>query len=30
MIEEPALRIGRPRQLYNGPKERPYVDLEDR
>jgi len=30
MIEEPALRIGRPRQLYTGPKERPYVDLDDR
>ena len=30
MIEEPALRIGRPRQLYTGPKARPYVDLDDR
>ncbi|MGH1376767.1 MAG: citrate synthase [Alphaproteobacteria bacterium] len=30
MIEEPALRIGRPRQLYTGPIERPYVDLDDR
>ncbi len=30
MIEEPSLRIGRPRQLYTGPAERPYVDLEDR
>lgn len=30
MIEEPALRIGRPRQLYTGPTERPYVDLDDR
>lgn len=30
MIEEPSLRIGRPRQLYTGPKERPYIDLEDR
>lgn len=30
MIEEPALRIGRPRQLYNGPQERPYVDLDER
>ncbi len=30
MIEEPALRIGRPRQLYTGPKERPYIDLDDR
>jgi citrate synthase len=30
MIEEPALRIGRPRQLYTGPAARPYVDLKDR
>lgn len=30
MIEEPALRIGRPRQLYTGPSQRPYVDLDDR
>lgn len=30
MIEEPALRIGRPRQLYTGPEARPYVDLDDR
>ena len=30
MIEEPSLRIGRPRQLYTGPAARPYVNLEDR
>ena len=30
MIEEPALRIGRPRQLYTGPAARPYVEVEDR
>ncbi len=30
MIEEPSLRIGRPRQLYSGPASRPYVNLEDR
>ncbi|MGN7438448.1 MAG: citrate synthase [Alcanivorax sp.] len=30
MIEEPSLRIGRPRQLYTGPQARPYVDLDDR
>lgn len=30
MIEEPALRIGRPRQLYTGPEQRPFVPLEDR
>lgn len=30
MIEEPSLRIGRPRQLYTGPAARPFVDLKDR
>ncbi len=30
MIEEPALRIGRPRQLYNGPDQRPYVPISKR
>lgn len=30
MIEEPTLRIGRPRQLYTGPAARPYVPLEKR
>ncbi|MCC6597391.1 MAG: citrate synthase [Alphaproteobacteria bacterium] len=30
MIEEPALRIGRPRQLYTGPAKRSYVPVEDR
>lgn len=30
MIEEPQLRIGRPRQLYDGPAQRPFVDLENR
>jgi len=30
MIEEPALRIGRPRQLYTGPVARPYVPLDKR
>lgn len=30
MIEEPSLRIGRPRQLYTGPATRPFVNLEDR
>ena len=30
MMEEPSLRIGRPRQLYTGPAERPYVDIKDR
>jgi citrate synthase len=30
MIEEPDLRIGRPRQLYTGPVQRPYIPIEDR
>ncbi len=30
MIEEPSLRIGRPRQLYTGPAERPYVPISKR
>ena len=30
MIEEPALRIGRPRQLYTGPDQRPYVPIDKR
>lgn len=30
MIEEPSLRIGRPRQLYTGAAERPYVPIDDR
>jgi citrate synthase len=30
MVEEPALRIGRPRQLYTGPVERDYVQVKDR
>ncbi len=30
MIEEPTLRIGRPRQLYTGPQQRPYVDVKER
>jgi citrate synthase len=30
MMHEPALRIGRPRQLYTGPASRPYVDIKDR
>lgn len=30
MIEEPSLRIGRPRQIYTGPKHRPFVKLDDR
>jgi citrate synthase len=30
MIEEPSLRIGRPRQLYTGPAARKYVDIDKR
>lgn len=30
MIEEPTQRIGRPRQLYTGSAERPYVPLDKR
>lgn len=30
MMEEPSLKIGRPRQLYTGPAERPYVPIEKR
>jgi len=30
MITDPMQRIGRPRQLYTGPAERPYVDISKR
>ncbi|MEM7438670.1 MAG: citrate synthase [Pseudomonadota bacterium] len=30
MIEDPAMKIGRPRQLYTGSDQRDYVDVEDR
>jgi citrate synthase len=30
MIEDPSQRIGRPRQLYTGAVERPYVLAEER
>jgi citrate synthase len=30
MVAEPGMRIGRPRQLYVGPKERKYVSIEQR
>ncbi len=30
MIADPALKIGRPRQLYTGPARRDYIDVEDR
>jgi citrate synthase len=30
MIADPSQKIGRPRQLYVGPPQRPYVEVEDR
>ena len=30
MIEDPAQKIGRPRQLYTGAAPRDYVPLDDR
>ena len=30
MIEDPAMKIGRPRQLYTGENERSYTNVEDR
>jgi len=30
MIEDPSQRIGRPRQLYTGPTQRPYKSLDQR
>ncbi len=30
MIGDPIQKIGRPRQLYNGPTERNYLDVENR
>jgi citrate synthase len=30
MIEDPEQKIGRPRQLYIGPAERPFVPIEQR
>ena len=30
MMEDPSQKIGRPRQIYTGPIERPYVALEQR
>ena len=30
MIEDPELKIGRPRQLYTGPTRRDYVDVQNR
>ena len=30
LIKDPEQRIGRPRQIYTGPAERPYVPLDKR
>ncbi len=30
MIADPAMKIGRPRQLYRGPAPRDYVELDKR
>jgi citrate synthase len=30
MIADPAMRIGRPRQVYTGPKQRQYVAIDQR
>jgi citrate synthase len=30
MMEDPEQKIGRPRQLYTGPTQRPYVPIERR
>ena len=30
MISDPAMKIGRPRQLYTGPTQRDYVEIEKR
>jgi citrate synthase len=30
MIEDPEQKLGRPRQMYTGPTERPVPDLDKR
>ncbi|MDQ1631665.1 MAG: citrate synthase, partial [Frankiaceae bacterium] len=30
MIQDPDTRIGRPRQIYTGPGERPFLAIGDR
>jgi citrate synthase len=30
MIKDPATKIGRPRQVYTGPAEREFVEIEKR
>jgi citrate synthase len=30
MIADPAMKIGRPRQLYTGPAKRDYVEITKR
>ena len=30
MMEDPTTKIGRPRQIYTGATERPYIPIEQR
>jgi citrate synthase len=30
MMEDPNTKIARPRQIYTGPTERPYVSIDQR
>jgi len=30
MVADPAMKIGRPRQLYTGPTQRDYVEIDKR
>lgn len=30
MSSEPVIKLGRPRQLYTGEKERPYIEIDKR
>ena len=30
MIDDPTMRIGRPRQIYTGPASRSFVRMDDR
>jgi citrate synthase len=30
MVEDPQTKIGRPRQIYTGPRQRKYVPIDSR